>query len=122
MSNLELIRTSLEKLLRFCEMGIQASKVDHTIAHNLQFDSEHPEIQGFLAAAKAALERHEEAESYNLDRKKMRHRERDSKKGQREDPSQAAQIDSYGEQRIHRHGHRGNCRAGTNSPRLYPDL
>jgi len=117
-SNLELIRTSLEKLLKICEMGNSESKVGHTITHHLQFDSEHPGIQRILATASAAFERYEEAEHYSLNRKKMRHQERDFKKGQRENPSQAAQIDSYGEQRIHGHGGRGNRRAGTNRPRL----
>jgi len=99
-------------------MGNSERKVGHTITHNLQFDSEHPDIQRILATASAAFERYEEAENYSLNRKKMRHQERDFKKGQRENPSQAAQIDSYGEQRIHGHGRRGNRRAGMNRPRL----
>lgn len=114
MSNLELTRTSLEKLLNICEMGNQASKVGHTITHNLQFDSEHPEIQRILATASAAFERYEEAEDYSLNRKKKRHQERDLKKGQRENASQAAQVDPYDGQRIHGHCRRGNRRAGTN--------
>jgi len=121
-SNLELIRTSLEKLLNVCEMGNSESKVGHTITHNLQFDSEHPEIQRILATASAAFERYEEAEHYSLNRKKKRHQERDFKKVQRESPSQAAQVDPYGEQRTHGHARRGNRRSGTNRPRLYPDL
>jgi len=96
--------------------------VGHTINHNLQFDTEHPEIQKILKSASAAFEHYEEAEHYSLNRKKKRHQERDFRKGLREDPSQAAQIDSYGEQRIHGHGHRGNRRASTNNPRLYPGL
>lgn len=113
-SNLELTRTSLEKVLNICEMGNSESKVGHTITHNLQFDSVHPGIQRVLATASAAFERYEEAEHYSLNRKKKRHEERDFKKGQRENSSQAAPIDSYGEQRIHGYGRRGNRRAGTN--------
>lgn len=112
-SSLKLIRTSLEKLLIICEMGNQGSKVGHTITHNLQSDSEHPEIQRILAAASAALERHAEAEDYSLYRKKKRHQERDFGKGQGENLSQAPQVDPYGEQRIHGHDRRGNRRAGT---------
>lgn len=113
-SNLELTRTSPEKVLNICEMGNSESKVGHTITHNLQFDSEHSGIQRVLATASAAFERYEEAERYSLNRKMKRHQERDFKKGQRENPSQAAQTESYGEQRIHGHGRRGNRRASTN--------